>query len=73
MELLFRQVDLTNNVKIVDEILSKPMDIEVASSTFQTLKEEHKANKTYKEWTSQCFEYVDENKKTILIYIMRFL
>lgn len=71
MELLFRQVDLTNNKKIVDEIFVKSNDIEVAISSFEYIKKENIENKTFKEWTSQCFEYFN-GKINILVYIMFF-
>lgn len=72
MELLFRQVDLTNNKKIIDETFVEPFDVEVAISSFETLKQENIENKTFKEWTSQCFEY-NNGEINVLVYYMFFV
>lgn len=73
MELLFREVDLTNHKKIAEKICKSPIEIQAAIEAFEKVKQNNIEDKTFKEWTSQCFEVANPNHTIrILVYIMFF-
>lgn len=72
METMYRVVNLTTNKKLHELISNNPIEIRKLYWEFNARKKlAIECNLNYKEYTSRCFEYI-ENKQRILVYTMDF-
>lgn len=72
-EIMYKKVNLTKN-EILDNITYTEDYIQHTVNRFNYSHDFDKLHyQGFKEYTSQCYEYKNENDETILTYIMYFL